>query len=240
MTDQKDFSPEAVLSAVAAELRYNRDDLEVEWDEKVVPRVYMVTGKSNNMELLVYRNEAEAESECLSMIHDNLVIGEFFDAPEVMDKTVLDAVVRMCNLSDLTPFLTTAAREGWAMPNNEEDDLEVVDKRVGDAQTIPEIKANQAALLDRWLKDPEAAVWKLQGGDLASTMAVLIEQCSFDVDALTKAVMEAMGGWKAFTISSVMATTAEGYVVVADNSVAVDYLEELYESTKSELPGAGL
>ena len=61
MTDQvKDFSPETVLAAVAKELRYNRDDLVVEWDETVEPRCsYEVLGKGNKMRLVVYRSEAD-------------------------------------------------------------------------------------------------------------------------------------------------------------------------------------
>ncbi len=238
MTDQsKDFSPEAVLAAVAKELRYNRDDLDVSWDEKVDPRVvYYVTGKANKMEFLVYLNEAEAERGCQDIIHESLFTGQFFEEPELVDRAVLDAVAKVCNLADLTPFLTMVAREGWAMPDEDE---ESEPQAVADAQTIPEIKSNQAAMLDRWLKDPVAAVWRIQDSDLASTLAVLIEQCSFDIDALTKAIMVAMGGWKAFAFSSVVATTPEGYVITADNIAAVEYLEELYQATKNELPEVG-
>ena len=118
-----------------------------------------------------------------------------------------------------------------------EDDMDGPD--IGTAQTIPEIKTNQAALLTRWLKDPVAAVWRLQGGDLPSTMAVVIEQCSFDIDALTKSIMLAMGGWRSFAISPVVATTPEGFVIEADNPEAAAYLEELYAATMNELPGVG-
>jgi hypothetical protein len=238
MTDSKDFSPEAVLAAVAAELRYNRDDLEVTWDETVSPRVtYEVVGKSNRMRLVVYRSEADAEAVCQDTIHEDLFKGGFFVVfSDDLRREVLDAMVKVCNLSDLTPYLTMAVREGWAMSNSADDDLESSEQTIGNAQTIPEIKAHQAALLVKWLKDPVAAVWRLQGGDLPSTMAVLIEQCSFDVDALTKALMVAMGGWRAFGICTVTATTPEGFVIEADNDEASAYLESLYADSQDEPP----
>jgi hypothetical protein len=237
MTDQaKDFSPEAVLSAVASELRYNRDDLEVTWDETVTPRVaYVVLGKSNKMRLAVHRSEADAATKFQDIIHENLFSGTFFQEM-IMKRLVLDAVVKICNLADLTPYLTMASREGWMLPTGE-DDMDGPD--IGTAQTIPEIKDYQAALLARWLKDPVAAVWRLQGGDLPSTLAVIVEQCSFDIEALTMAIMTAMGGWRLLAISPVVATTPEGFVIEANNPEAAAYLEELYEATQNELPGVG-
>lgn len=226
MTDpSNDFSPESVRSAVATELRYNADDLEVTWDEKETPRtVYEVRGKSNKMCLVVHRSVATAEAECCALLHETLFNGLFL-TEQIVTRDVLEAAAKVCNLADLTPYLTMASREGWAMASGEDGSEEPA---LGNAQTIPEIKANQVGLLATWLKDPLAAVWRLQGGDLPSTLAVLIEQCSFDIEVMTKAIMKSMGGWQTFGICSVTAATPEGYIIEADNEVASDYLEALY------------
>jgi hypothetical protein len=236
MTDQnKDFSPESVMAAVAVELRYNRDDLEVTWDENATPlRFYEVRGKGNKMLLRVYRSEAEAESEYRDIVHEDLFLGTFFDALDV-ERELLDAVAKVCNLVDLTSYLTVASREDWAMPSSDDEDHSASDAAIGDAQAIPALKRNQAVLLEQWLKDPVVAVWQLQGKDLATTMAVLIEQCSFDVDVLTKAIVTAMGGWRSLSMGSVGATTPEGYVIEATNREAVEYLDELFTSLKGDL-----
>jgi hypothetical protein len=233
MTSPKDFSPETVLAAVAAELRYNKDDLAITWDETITPRAsYEVLGKSNDMRLVVYRSEEDVAAECQAGIHETLFAGTFI-AENSLDRSVLEAVAKVCNLSDLTPYLTMASREGWTLPDDEDNPD---GPAIGTAQTIPEIKAHQAALLATWLKDPVNAVWRLQGGDLSSTIAVLIEQCSFDVNVLTKAIMEAMGGWRSFEVGTVTATTPEGFVIEPDNFKAAEYLESLYAVSQSEPP----
>jgi len=236
MTDQaKDFSPETVLSAVATELRYNRDDLEVEWDETVEPRRhYEVRGKSNKMSLAVYRTGADAEAAVRTLIQDSLIARTFFNY-DFPDRSVLAEVSKVCTLADLTPYLTMAAREGWAMPTGDENEQGVSDPAIGNAKTIVEIKVNQAALLAEWLKSPVAAVWRLQGGDLPSVLAVLIEQCSYDVDALLRALMSGRGGWRPY-LSGCVAVTPEGFVISALNLAAEEYLEELYDAIQSETP----
>ena len=235
MTDSKDFSPEAVLAAVAAELRYNKDDLTVTWDESVTPRVaYEVSSKRNNLAVVVHRSESDAVAECQDLIHENLFTG-VFASENLVERPVIEAVAKVCNLADLTPYLTMASREGWMLPTGEDDED---GPDIGKAQTIPEIKAHQAALLARWLKDPVAAVWRLQGGDLPSVLAVLVEQCSFDVDALTKAIMEVMGGWRAWAQGLVTATTPEGFVIEPESDAAVEYMESLYAAAQSEPPTA--
>lgn len=226
-----DFSPESVMAAVATELHYNRDDLEVTWDESVSPRVsYTVRGKSNKMVLVVFRSVADSEADCQEIIHRMLFGGFFFEVYQ-SDRSVLEAVAKVCNLSDLTSFLTSAVREGWALPNDKGDERGKVDEAVMTARTILQIKANQESLLARFLKDPVAAVWRLHGGDFSSSIAVLIEQCSFDVNALTKAIMNAMGGWKAFEDCAVVAETPEGYIVVPKNLEAREYTDALYASS---------
>ena len=226
-----DFSPEAVMSAVATELSYNRDDLEVTWDETVSPRVsYAVSGKSNKMALTVFRGVPEIEADCQEVIHRMLFGGSFFDEYHG-DRNVLDAVAKVCKLSDLTSYLTSAVREGWALPNDKGDERGRLDEAKMTARTIPQIKANQDVLLARMLRDPVTSVWRLHGGDFSSTIAVLVEQCSFDVNALTKAIMDAMGGWKGFEGGAVVAVTNAGYVIVPENHEAREYMDGMYASS---------
>lgn len=99
------------------------------------------------------------------------------------------------------------------------------------SRTIPQMKANLDALVVKLLRDPVTAVWRLHGGDYAATIAVLIEQCAFDVDSLTKAIMNAMGGWKFFESGSVVAEMPEGYVVVPTNDEAREYMDLLYAAS---------
>jgi hypothetical protein len=243
MTSQNnDFSPESVLASVATELRYNKDDLVVTWDEHESPLVLcLVAGRSNKMELVVYRNEAAAIGDCQKVIHQQLFSGRFLTQTfeEGIERSVLEAVAKVCNLADLTPYLTVAVREGWVMPNDEANDLSEhlqTERLQANEKTIPEMKANQAILLAKWLKKPVDAVWRLQGGDVASTVAVLIEQCSFDLDKLIGAIMTGMGGWRSFEICPIVATTPEGYIIVSANEQASTYLEELFAVTKSDPP----
>ena len=168
-----------------------------------------------------------------NILEEQLISGTFLSEFSI-EQPVFDAVVKVCNLADLTPYLTMSAREGWALPSGGDNERRTVDPAIENATSIVAIRLNQAALLDRWLKDPVAAVWRLQGGDLPSILAVLIEQCSFDVGALVQAIMRALGGWRAFQMCSVVAMTSEGFVVIGQNPEALDYLEELFEATKHE------
>lgn len=232
----KDFTPEAVLAVVAQELRYNAEDLDIAWDEKLPKRSsYLVTGRSNRMEVVVFESEAAAESECQERIAQQLFAGLFFTENEV-DREVVEAVAKVCNLADLTSYLTVAAREGWSMPSHDEEDEEATGQILGSAKTVDEIKVNQDTVLARWLKDPVAAIWRLQGGAWDSTMAVLVEQCQVGTNVLTKAIMDGFGGWRSFEACSVIATTAHGYVIVADNSEACDYMEQLFAVAREESP----
>jgi hypothetical protein len=227
----KDFSPEAVMRSVATELHYNFDDLEVVWDETASPRVsYIIRGKSNKMVLSVFRGVPEIEADCQADIHRMIFGGSFFEEYKG-DRNVLEAVAKVCNLVDLTPYLTVAVREGWVLPNDKSDDRGRLDEATMTARTISQIKDNQAALLSRWLRDPVSAVWRLHSGDFSSTIAVLIEQCSFDVSVLTKAIMDAMGGWKLFEGGGVVGVTNEGYVVIPENLEAREYMDEMYASS---------
>lgn len=240
MTDSsKEFTPEAVLSAVAIELNIQRsnNDLEVLWDEKAEPRVeYEVVRRFNSkVRFIVHRSEADAENRCQAIIHKDLVAGTFFDK-HFAERVMLEEVAKVCNLSDLTSYLTMVAREGWVMPIGEDEDFDVSDQITGVPQAISEIKNNRAVLLSRWLKDPVAAVWKIHGGDVQSVLAVLIEQCSYDVDELTKAIMNAMGGWRSLSVSTVTATTSEGFIIEAKTKEASDYLEGLYTISKNGSP----
>lgn len=218
----KDFTPEAVLALLAQALRCNKDNLEICWDETVTPRnSFWVMGR-NGMDYMVFASVAAAEAECQKNIAQSLFSGMFFVDNQV-DRQAVEAVARVCKLGDLTSYLTVASREGWAMPSADEDDQAATESTVGAATKVSEIKVNQAAVLATWLKDPVAAIWKLQGGDWGSTLAVMVEQCEVDVDVLTKAIMDGMGGWCAVEGCSVIWTTVEGYVIVAVNEAAREF-----------------
>lgn len=227
-----EFTTDYILSVVGIELGLPLSDLSLIKEGGV--RAVMVRS-SKTRAVWKFRSSAEeAERELQDDILGNLFTGHFFES-HLVSLEVLMAVAKVCKLSDLTPFFTMASREGWLMPSREEvgnndglfflggDDADEPDP------TIDDLKSMQARRTLKWIDDPIEAVVKLQGGDLPSAFAVLIEQCSVDQDALSRAILAALGGWQAFEhFSPVILTTRGGHIITAHNAEAADYLDALY------------
>lgn len=229
------FLPEKVMASVVKELRGEPDDLEIIWDETIIPMVRCwVRSRSTKAEYVVHRNVLDVVEDCVDLIEENLLDGSLFK-DSLVTTEVLDTIAKHCNLDDLKPYLVAESREGWIIPNQGGF---FHGAEMGECKTIAELKRKQAKVLEGWLKEPVKAVWNLQGGDLAAAASVLIEQCGFDTKDMCQAIMEALGGWRSFGICEVVATTPEGFIIEAENSQGSDRLEELYAISQTEGPQA--
>lgn len=239
MTETDVFTPSTVLAAVAAELKFNLGDLDVmsAGPSDMVGNPcdhYVVKSRSTSFCVTVHRNKASAEQLCRSLVEKWLVKGCFFDEMEP-SRELLDAVVETCSLDGLRPWLTAMVRKGWVLEGSMIQSLNGTDRKT--SQTIVGIKRDLAKLLEEYLRDPLNAVLRLQRGDLAETIAILLEQCQFDPEVMIGAIVESQGGWEGFSLGMV-ATTPEGFFIEAENDHTVEYMVRLYETQSSKtIPG---
>jgi len=219
MTISNDFTGQKVMESIARELRRESGDLEVVWDETQSPMIRCwVKVKSIKASFVVHRSEEDVVADSVSLIEENLLDGTLFKE-SLVNTQVLDAIAGKCNLADLSPYLAVESKEGWLLPS--EGGVKHVDE-MGEAKTIGDLKLHQAKLLEGWLKEPVKSVWRLQGGDLAATAAVLLEQCSFDTKSMCQTILDVLGGWREFGICPVVGKTPEGYIIEAENNEAGD------------------
>lgn len=221
------LSEEFVCQAVSRELELDMSDLTLQHLDGV--NRFLVRSSKTGAVWKLWRSANDVETQRRNLLLWNLYTGSFFDTT-LVTREVLDAAARCCNLADLTSFLTMASREGWVLPSHDGEDTE--DRlwmMAEESRGVDDLKAMQTERLATWLEDPVDAVLKLQGGDLPSALAVLIEQCRFDQEALSRAMLAALGGWQAFEyLSQVILTTPEGHIITAYNAAAADYLDTKY------------
>ena len=236
------FDPVSVLKSVSTELRYDSPvlpSLTVEWNEKVDPPISCkVSSVDNRMVFTVYVDDAAGWKTVAHEVEQSLLAGKFFEDFAITEKMVL-ATAKACDLLDLTPYLTVVSRRGWALPR-------VCDPTEGQSYELPsgvvticDLPGRQESRLAAYLQDPLSALRNIHGDRLMAVMAVIIEQCSFNVDELVGAIIGSVGGWRSFTGSPITAKTPEGFVVVPTTQFALDYMENLHRFIEAEKHGQG-
>jgi hypothetical protein len=180
------------------------------------------TGTLSRISLIVYRDEDAAEASCRASVADWLANGEFFD---IMTPTreLLVAVAGACRLEDLRPWLIARDRSGWARHAGKVD-------RSTKRKTLAGILAERGQGAGRG--NMVDVVLEALEGDLADSMALLVEQCDFDPDQLVRAVVAACGGWRGFVLGGMSVTSEDGVVVVAGDEAAAVYMARLHEESR--------
>jgi hypothetical protein len=222
------FDPVSVLKSVSTELRYDLPSLTVEWNEKVDPPISCkVSSVDNRMVFTVYVDDAAGWKTVAREVEQSLLAGKFFADFAITEQMVL-AVAKTCDLLDLdlTPYLTVVSRRGWALPT-EGQSYELPSGVV----SICDLPGLQESRLAAYLQDPLSALRNIHGDHLMAVMAVIIEQCSYNVDELVGAIIGSVGGWRSFTGSPITAKTPEGFVVVPTTQFALDYMEMLLRTS---------
>jgi hypothetical protein len=218
------FDPVSVLKSVSTELRYDLPSLTVEWNEKVDPPISCkVSSVDNRMVFTVYVDDAAGWKTVAREVEQSLLAGKFFADFAITEQMVL-AAAKTCDLLDLTPYLTVVSRRGWALPT-EGQSYELPSGVV----SICDLPGRQESRLAAYLQDPLSALRNIHGDHLMAVMAVIIEQCSLNVDELVGAIIGSVGGWRSFTGSPITAKTPEGFVVVPTTQFALDYMENLLD-----------
>lgn len=232
MTEKPDsFTSENVLVAVSRELKVPVTRLRI----AVAPSLFLsvpgdpidhflvtaspCTTSASALAVTVHRNKASAESRYATIIADWLSNGRFFRSIEPTP-ALFKAVLGVCDLSGLIPWITSAVRQGWISDMPEKGQMKTVDA-IREA-----IKTKLADLL----KDYETAVLFLCDHNLEEAISVVIEQCDFDEHKLCVAVLEACGGWESFSVSNIVARLDEGFLAEAENDWTADYMSKLYEA----------
>jgi hypothetical protein len=233
MSTQKEFTSGAALQAVAENLKVDINKLTVSLLPINSGEPYQVKSVSLGINVLVHENKKTASEAYQSIVGIWLANGGFF---KEMKPTIelFRAVAGHCKPADLAPWLAMRAREGWVLKPKD-----LKPKELGSLENL--IRELEVSLAED-LRDPLAALLRITGvvipgsnlfneDGLALATSVLLEQCDYKIPDMLKVIVEGYGGWEKFSLSGVVATSDEGYLIEAFDDPTADMMLRMYEGT---------